>query len=59
MGSKSDCKAELEQAALLPLTEQLQYMKVHKKFSLELEVPNMNILVDSAPLFSGTGPNVS
>jgi len=59
LGLKSDCKAELEQAALLPLIEQLQHLKVHKKFSLELEVPDMNILVDSAPVFSGTGLIVS
>ena len=59
MSSKPDCKAKLEQAALLPLVEQLQHLKSHKKFSLELEVPNMNIFLDSAQDFSGTGPNVS
>ena len=26
MGSKSECKAELEQAALLPFTEQFQHL---------------------------------
>ena len=42
MGSK--CKADLEQAALLPL-EQLQFLKSHKNFS---QVPDINILVDLA-----------
>ena len=59
IGSKSDCKAELEQAALLPLIEKLQQLELHKKFCLELEVPNMDILVDSALVFSETGPNVT
>lgn len=59
VGSMSDCKAELKHAALLPLIEQLQLLKTHKQFIFELEVPDMNILVDSAQVFSGTVPNVS
>lgn len=57
MGLKSDCKAELEQAALLPLIEKLQQLELYKKFCLELEIPNMDILVDSALVFSQTSPN--
>jgi len=59
VGSMLDCKAELKHAALLPLIEQLQLLKTHKQFIFELEVPDMNILVDSAQVFSGTVPNVS